>query len=133
MDPNTFGSGSRMLSQFGSGSISRVIQYALSILKEIDKNNFREKKIPLKKGYFLTTIRTKCHLQKFVYSVETLNSEFKSKILHLFTSSLSYFYMCGSGSGSVFGLRFRIQEAHECGSNMDPDPQHCGREYKKCV
>ena len=29
--------------------------------------------------------------------------------------------MCGSGS--VFGIR--IYKADECGSNLDPDPQHC--------
>ena len=27
-------------------------------------------------------------------------------------------------SGSVFGIRIRIQEAPEYGSNTDPDPQH---------
>ena len=31
--------------------------------------------------------------------------------------------MCGSGS--VFRIRIRIQEAPEYGFNMDPDPQHC--------
>ena len=31
--------------------------------------------------------------------------------------------MCGSES--VFGIRIRIQEAPENGSNTDPDPQHC--------
>ena len=39
-----------------------------------------------------------------------------------FAFILSYIYMCGSGS--VFGIRIRIQEAHEYGSNTDPDPQH---------
>ena len=33
--------------------------------------------------------------------------------------------MCGSGSGSVFRIRIRIQEAPEYGSDTDPDPQHC--------
>ena len=36
-----------------------------SILKEKTKNNFREKS-PLKKVKFLTTIKTKCHLKKFL-------------------------------------------------------------------
>ena len=31
--------------------------------------------------------------------------------------------MCGSGS--VFRIRIRIQQAPEYGSNTDPDPQHC--------
>ena len=31
--------------------------------------------------------------------------------------------MCGSGS--VFGIRIRIQEAPEYGSKRDPDSQHC--------
>ena len=33
--------------------------------------------------------------------------------------------MCGSGSGSVFRIRIRIQKAPEYGSDTDPDPQHC--------
>ena len=40
-----------------------------------------------------------------------------------FAFILYYFYMCGSGS--VFRIRIRIQEAPEYGSNTDPDPQHC--------
>ena len=32
--------------------------------------------------------------------------------------------MCRSGSGSVLGIRIRIQKAPEYGSNTDPDPQH---------
>ena len=33
--------------------------------------------------------------------------------------------MSGSGSVSVFGIRIRIQQSPEYGSNTDPDPQHC--------
>ena len=40
--------------------------------------------------------------------------------------------MCGSGS--VFRIRIRMQEAPEYGSNTDPDPQHCYEVYenKRC-
>ena len=49
-------------------------------------------------------------------------------ILHLtsFPSILTYICICGSGS--VFRIRIRIQEAPEYGSNTDPDPQHCFEE-----
>ena len=52
-------------------------------------------------------------------------SELLSNILNLtfFASILTYICMCGSGS--VFRMRIRIQEAPEYGSNRDPDPQHC--------
>ena len=40
-----------------------------------------------------------------------------------FATHLSYIFMCGSGS--VLGIRIRIQKAPEYGSNTDPDPQHC--------
>ena len=56
-------------------------------------------------------------------SVESLNCEF-TYILNLTSSAsiLTYFSMCGSGS--LFGIRIRIQEAPEDESNTDPDPQH---------
>ena len=39
--------------------------------------------------------------------------------------------MCGSGS--VFRIRIRIQEAPEYGSNTDPDPQHWGVRRHRCI
>ena len=34
-----------------------------------------------------------------------------------FDSNLSYFYLCGFGSGSIFGIRI-----HKVAESMDPDP-----------
>ena len=45
-----------------------------------------------------------------------------------FAFILSYICMCGSGS--VFRIRIRIQEAPENGYNTDPEPQHL---LKPCV
>ena len=76
----------------------------------LEKNNFLWNK------YIFLTIRTNCNLKKF------LSSELLINILNLtsFASILTYICMCGSGS--VFQIRIRIQEAPEYGSNMDPDP-----------
>ena len=68
-----------------------------------------------KKVYYLITIRTKCHLKKFLLSWV---SELWIYILNLtpcpFTSILSYFYMCGYGS--VFGIRIQVQKDPVYGS-----------------
>ena len=59
------------------------------------------------------------------YSVEFLNGEFNVLNLAPFAYILSIpvgIYICGSGS--ILGIRIRIHEAPENGSNTDPDPQH---------
>ena len=68
------------------------------------------------------TIRTNCHMKIFLISWV---SKLLINILNLtyFASILTYICMYGSGSGSVFRIQIRIQEA-PIGSNTDPDPQH---------
>ena len=58
------------------------------------------------------------------YSVEFLNGEFNVLNLAPFAYILSIpvgIYICGSGS--ILGIRIRIHEAPENGSNTDPDQQ----------
>ena len=66
------------------------------------------------------TIRTNCHMKIFLISWV---SELLINILNLtyFASILTY--ICMYGSGSVFRIQIRIQEA-PIGSNTDPDPKH---------
>ena len=77
----------------------------------------------MKQVFFLTK-RTNCHLKKFLISWV---SELLINILNLTSFASILIYICMFGSGSVFRLRIRIQEAPEYGSNTDPDPdlQHC--------
>ena len=58
-----FGSGSRILPQFGSGSGSGY-NVMLSILKEKIENNFREKQFSLQK-YKKKLLRSMCYLTSF--------------------------------------------------------------------
>ena len=39
------------------------------------------------------------------------------------------YYTCMCGSGSVFRIRILIQKGPEYGSNTDPDPKHCFKDY----
>ena len=90
----------------------------LSILKEKNKNNLREKQFSRQKVRYLYLLRAKMSPKEIC---SQLSHSMLIYILNLtpFVSILSYFYMCGSGS--VF--RRRIHKAPEYGSNTDP--QHC--------
>ena len=62
-------------------------------------------------------------------------------ILNLTSFAFILTYICMCGSGSVFRIRTRIQEAPEYGSNTapeygsntDPDPQHCKSHSNLCT
>ena len=100
-----FGSGSRSLAQFGSGSRSGPgSRVRRSILKEKIKNNFREKLFSWKSvpGIFLKTTRTKCHLNKFLLSWV---SDLWIYILNLtsFVYILSYIYSTCADPYSEYG------------------------------
>ena len=113
-----FGSGSRILGQFGSGSGSRSGSGVMvSILKKEIINNFTEKLFSLQTllkyrylHYKMLPKEIFCQLRNWIvtdwYLIYILN-------LATFVSILSYFYMCGSGSTKLLN------------TDPVPDPQHC--------
>ena len=103
-----FGSSSRILAQFGSGSRVKIpYQFWRKIIIFLITIIFFKTSI-----FFYKTIREKCPLKKFLSQLSLWIVNF---ILNLTSSASILTHFCMCGSGSVFRIRIRIP-------NTDPDP-----------